>query len=30
MPYWPAVEEMLMIEPLPAAFIAGTTRAHVR
>src|SRR6185437_8426177 len=29
-PCWPAVEEMLMIDPLPAAFMAGTTRAHVR
>ncbi len=30
MPYCPAVEEMLMIDPSRAAFIAGITRAQVR
>ena len=30
MPYCPAVDEMLMIDPSRAAFIAGITRAHVR
>ena len=28
MPYCPAVEEMLMIDPSRAAFIAGITRAQ--